>query len=69
VTDISLKVPEVHCGHCKESIEGAVSTLEGVASVDVGIDSRIVNVSYDGSDSTLSAVVNAIEEQGYTVGE
>jgi copper chaperone len=69
VTDISLNVPEVHCGHCKESIEGAVGALGGVASVEVGIDSRIVNVSYDGSDSTLSAVVSAIEGQGYTVGD
>lgn len=68
MTDISLNVPEVHCGHCKDSIEGAVGVLTGVDSVDVGIETRVVNVSYDGNDTTYAAVVQAIEEQGYTVG-
>lgn len=68
MTDISLNVPEVHCGHCKDSIEGAVGVLTGVDSVDVGIETRVVNVSYDGNDATYAAVVQAIEEQGYAVG-
>lgn len=65
--DITLSVPDIHCGHCKSSIEGALSGLEGVARAEVAIDARTVDVTYDGSDETREAIVAAIEEQGYAV--
>lgn len=62
-----LDVPDISCGHCKMSIEGAVSPLAGVENVEVTIDTRKVSVGYDGSDETLEAIIGAIEEQGYEV--
>jgi len=66
VTEITLNVPDISCGHCKSSIEGAVGDLEGVDKVDVAIDARTVDVSFD-SPADMGAVVAAIEEQGYEV--
>ena len=63
----TLNVPEISCGHCKSSIEGAVSPLDGVDKVEVHIEARTVDLDYDGSDATFDAVVAAIEEQGYDV--
>lgn len=63
----TLSVPEISCGHCKSSIEGAVSPLDGVDKVEVHIEARTVDLDYDGSDATFDAVVAAIEEQGYDV--
>jgi copper ion binding protein len=47
MTTMTLVVPEISCGHCKQSIEGAVSQLDGVSSVEVEIEPRRVNLAYD----------------------
>lgn len=65
----TLSVPDISCGHCKTSIEGAVGPLDGVESVEVAIDDRTVAVGYDGSDDTFATIVAAIEGQGYEVAE
>jgi copper chaperone len=62
----TLNVPDISCGHCKSSIEGAVSGLPGVNSADVNIEARTVEL--DLSDSAqLDQIVDAIEDQGYDV--
>ena len=63
----TMSVPEISCGHCKSSIEGAVSSLNGVNKVEVHIEERTVELDYDGTDATFDAIVAAIEEQGYDV--
>jgi len=65
----TLSVPDISCGHCKSSIEGAVGPLDGVELVEVAIDERTVAVDFDGTDDTYSAIVDAIEGQGYEVAE
>ena len=66
MTSITLNVPEISCDHCKNSIEGAVEELTGVDKVEVAIDTRTVDVSFD-SPTDVDAVVAAIEGQGYEV--
>lgn len=63
----TLNVPTISCGHCKSSIEGAVSGLAGIRKVEVGIDARQVEVDFDEASIDLDAIVEAIEEQGYDV--
>lgn len=60
----TYQVPDISCGHCKNAIEGEVGHLEGVASVDVDVDSRRVTVEGSASDEAIRA---AIEEAGYEV--
>ncbi len=67
MTTRTLSVPEISCGHCKSSIEGAVAPLGGVDKVEVHIEERTVDLDYDGTDATFNAIVAAIEEQGYGV--
>ncbi len=67
MTTETLTVPDIHCGHCKASIEGAVGALDGVARVEVAIDDRTVDVAYDPAAVDRSAIVAAIEDQGYEV--
>lgn len=67
MTTMTLSVPGISCGHCKMSIEGAVSTLPGVDKVEVDIDPKTVALSFDDSSVSLDQIVEAIEEQGYDV--
>ncbi len=66
MTETTLSVPEIHCDHCKMSIEGAVSALDGVASATVTVDTATVAVTFD-DPTTVDDIVSAIEEQGYAV--
>jgi copper chaperone len=67
MTQITLSVPDISCGHCKSSVEGAVAPLDGVETAVVAIDDRNVAIEYDGADTTMEAIVAAIDEQGYEV--
>ena len=62
----TLSVPDISCGHCKSSIEGAVGKLDGVSTVEVSIDDGSVDVEF-GSPTDLEAIITAIEDQGYEV--
>lgn len=67
MTTETIGVPEITCGHCKASIEGALTPLEGVEEATVDIPTRQVSVTYDDAVVTRAAIVGAIEEQGYEV--
>jgi copper chaperone len=67
MTARTLSVPEISCGHCKQSIEGAVATLPGVDRVDVRIADKAVDIDYDGTETTFDTIVAAIEDSGYEV--
>lgn len=66
-TRTTLSVPEIHCDHCKMSLEGAVGALEGVEAVEVSIPNATVDVSFDDSALSLATIKDTIEEQGYAV--
>jgi copper chaperone len=60
---LSYTVPAIHCAHCGMSIREEVSEVEGVETVDVDIDTKVVTVrGLELSDEKLRA---AIEEAGY----
>lgn len=67
MTQKTFQVPEVHCDHCKSSIEGAVAELDGIRNVDVVISDATVAVEYDEAKVDLDLIKQTIEEQGYAV--
>jgi copper ion binding protein len=69
MTSLTLSVPDISCGHCKSSIEGAVRELSGIDAVDVHIEERTVDVTFDDATVDRPAIVAAIEGQGYEVAE
>ena len=66
--ETKFTVPEISCGHCKETIESTVNSLENVETVNVDIDQKSVYVK-SSSSLNLSLVSNMLDEQGYTVVE
>lgn len=67
MSTLTLNVPDISCGHCKSSIEGAVGELAGVDKVEVTIDARTVDVAFDDTTVDQAAIVDAIEGVGYEV--
>ena len=66
-TEKQLQVPEVHCDHCKTSLEGAVGDLAGVSRVEVSVPDATIDVAYDEAAVSLEEIKATIEEQGYAV--
>ena len=69
MTTETIVVPEIHCDHCKRSIEGALRPIGGVAGALVDVEARTVTVSYDETSVGRAELVGAIEAQGYEVPE
>ncbi len=67
MTTMTISVPEIHCDHCKHSIEGALAPLPGVRSARVDVDARTVTVEVDQTRVDRGQLVAVIEEQGYDV--
>ena len=67
MTRVQLQVPEVHCDHCKSSLEGAVGAMDGVDTVEVTVPDAIIDVAFDEGSVQIAAIKNTIEEQGYAV--
>jgi copper chaperone len=63
----TISVPEIHCDHCKTSIEGALRSIGGVQGATVDIPARTVTVTYDDASVDRGDLIKAIEQQGYEV--
>jgi len=66
--ETKFNVPEISCGHCKETIESSINSLKNVETVNVNIDQKSVEVK-SSSSLDLSLVSKMLDEQGYTVVE
>jgi copper chaperone len=67
MTEKTLRVPDMHCGHCKAAVEGELGKIPGVASSNADVEKGTVEVSYDEGTVTTEDLEDAIEEAGYTV--
>jgi len=59
----TYSVPGISCDHCKHAIEGAVSAVAEVTSVEVDVDTKLVMVT-GGDDPAIRA---AIDDAGYDI--
>lgn len=66
MTEITLSVPDIHCQHCKTSIEWAASAVPGVRRAEVNVPAATVSLSFE-DPATLEQIVAAIEGEGYSV--
>ena len=66
MTDVTFKVPDMDCAHCKAAVEGELIKLPGVESSNANVETGIVEVRYDESRVNGEQLVKAVEEAGYT---
>jgi copper chaperone len=64
--NIVFTVPEISCGHCKDTIKSTLNNVESIESVSVDIEKKSVEV-ISSSDLDIMNVSQLLDEQGYTV--
>jgi copper chaperone len=67
MTEKTLGVPDMSCGHCKAAVEGELNKLSGVQEANADVERGTVEVSYDEATVTTEELEGAIEDAGYTV--
>lgn len=63
MTEMTFSVPGMSCGHCKQAVSEELFAVEGVDSVDVDLETKLVVVH--GSELDGARLRAAIEEAGY----
>ena len=64
--NIVFTVPEISCGHCKDTIESTLNNVESIESVSVDIEKKSVEI-ISSSDLDMMSVSQLLDDQGYTV--
>jgi copper chaperone len=67
MTEKTLKVPDMSCGHCKVSVEGELNKVSGVEYSKADVEKGIVEVSFDDGKVSIEDLKKAIEGAGYTL--
>ena len=58
----SFKIPDMTCGHCKETVEKAIFDLDETAKVMVDLDAHNVDVV---TQATATDIVAVLKSAGY----
>lgn len=64
ITDLSFGV-RGNCGMCKNTIEKAANSVEGVASANWDVDKKKVDVTFDNTKTDVMEIHKAIAASGY----
>lgn len=64
-TQTELRVPDITCGGCANSIKKALGAVGGIGAVDVDINSKIVTVKHD-ERLTRDEIVKLIDRAGFS---
>jgi copper chaperone len=67
MTEKTLRVPDMHCGHCKAAVEGELNKLSGVEYSKADVEKGTVEVFFDDGNVSTADLKGAIEEAGYTL--
>ncbi|PRO64458.1 copper ion binding protein [Alkalicoccus urumqiensis] len=62
----TIHVEGMTCGHCKQAVEGAASSVEGVSRAQVNLEAGLVEVEMN-DDASVEQIIEEIEDQGYDV--
>ena len=66
-TTVTLRAPDINCGHCVAAFKRAVSALPGVAAVEGDIASKQVKVTYEPATVSLEKIEATMADEGYPV--
>ena len=62
-----IKVEKMSCNHCKNAVESAALSLEGVKSALVDLKEKTLTLECDETKVTAAMLKEVIEEEGFMV--
>jgi copper chaperone len=65
MTNKTVKVPNISCGHCVATIEREVSRVEGVASVKADRATKEVTVAWDPAATEWESIERVMKDINY----
>lgn len=66
MTTITVKAPNISCGHCVHTIQSEVGELKGVQTVAANEQTKLVTIAFE-SPATQAEIENLMETIGYPV--
>ena len=60
-----FQIPDATCGHCKATIEGAVTALPEVSAAELNLETHLLDVQH-GEGVDAARLRDVITEAGYT---
>ena len=60
-----FRVPDATCGHCKQTIESTVASIEGVRSAELDLDTKTLSVDHEEAVDG-GTLVEAVSAAGYS---
>ncbi len=66
MTTLTVKAPNISCGHCVHTIKDEVGELNGVKSVQAQEESKVVTVTFE-APATSEQIEALMAEIGYPV--
>ena len=67
MSEATLTVPGINCGHCAQKVTAALETAEGVEQVSVDIPSKTVKVVYDAERVGVEKLSTILGNANYPV--
>lgn len=67
MTNQTLNVEGMTCGHCAQTVKEAVSKLAGINRVEVDLEKKQVTVEFDADQAKLESITEKIVEVGFEV--
>jgi len=64
---VTLAVPDVSCEHCVMTINGTLRQQPSVRGIQVDLDTKTVQFSYDPDQVSLDTIESVLDDAGYTV--
>jgi copper ion binding protein len=65
----TFTAPDISCDHCVARVQNAVGAVEGVERVTADVNTKRVDVAYDGSVTSPAAIRAALDDAGYPAAE
>jgi len=61
----TIKIPNISCKHCTNTIKREMSELEGVTYVKADKDSKMLSVEWNEPPATWAVIAGLLNEIGY----
>nr|WP_048125117.1 copper ion binding protein [Methanosarcina lacustris] len=65
MTQETIKVEGMSCGHCVMRVKKAIEGLEGVTKVDVSLENKQAVVEFDEGKTDVEKIKAVVKETGY----